>query len=345
MEIFSIIATALAGGITSFFMAAVAFLNTDEIKSTIEKNSGKARRLYELKLHFEDNLNSFQIIEIGFYLISASIGGGYIIEKFGGWMYLLYSLPVYFLLLIVIKYLFYSLGIKFANTVSVSFTGIISFISYVLSPLVNVLAFMIRRISGHSIDDVSREEINAMFESAREDGSLDADEYRILKNIMHFSEVYVSDVMTPRTVLFSCQADKTVGEVANLPELQMYSRFPIWEGESLDNKIVGYVMSKDVLFAALQGNNSKKIKDFARHVYFIPENAELDIALDKFLNRRQHLFVVVDEYGGVEGLLTMEDVLETMLGAEIVDEADKVVDLRLLAKQRRDKRISLLTNK
>jgi CBS domain containing-hemolysin-like protein len=94
------------------------------------------------------------------------------------------------------------------------------------------------------------------------------------------------------------------------------------------------------LYAALKGNSSKKLRDFSREVYIIPENAELDKALDQFLQRKQHIAIVVDEYGGVEGLLTMEDVMETILGVEIVDEADKVVDLRLVAKERRDKRIA-----
>ena len=108
----------------------------------------------------------------------------------------------------------------------------------------------------------------------------------------------------------------------------------------MDTGVIGYVMSRDILHSALSGKTDKSLRDFSREVYFIPENAPLDNALDRFLKRRQHLFVVVDEYGGVEGLLTMEDVLETMLGVEIVDEADRFVDMRLLAKQRRDRRIS-----
>lgn len=160
---------------------------------------------------------------------------------------------------------------------------------------------------------------------------------------MNFSEVLVSDVMTPRTVIFSCEADKIIDDVIKMPELQMYSRFPIWEGESVDDGVIGYVMSKDILLAALNGKNNLSLRDFCREVYFIPENARLDIALERFLNRRQHLFIVVDEYGGVEGLITMEDVLETILGTEILDEVDKVADLRQLAKQRRDSRIASIT--
>ncbi|MGA2296429.1 MAG: CBS domain-containing protein, partial [FCB group bacterium] len=125
----------------------------------------------------------------------------------------------------------------------------------------------------------------------------------------------------------------------------MYSRFPVWEGESLDKGVIGYTMSREVYHAALTGKSGQKLRELARDIYFIPENAELDIALDRFIKRRQHLFIVVDEYGGVEGLLTMEDVLETILGVEIVDEADKVVDLREVAKHLRDKRIATMSSK
>jgi len=107
----------------------------------------------------------------------------------------------------------------------------------------------------------------------------------------------------------------------------------------MDN-IIGYVLSRDVLVAALRGDGNHPVRSLLRPVVFIPENVGLDRALEEFLQRRQHLFIVVDEYGGVEGLLTLEDVLETILGAEIVDEADRVVDLRQLAQQRRDRRIA-----
>ena len=99
-------------------------------------------------------------------------------------------------------------------------------------------------------------------------------------------------------------------------------------------------MAKDILRAALAGRHTVPISKLRREVGFIPENVTLERALEQFLQKRQHLFMVVDEYGGVEGLLTMEDVLETMLGAEIIDEADHVVDLRALAKHRRDVRIA-----
>ena len=121
----------------------------------------------------------------------------------------------------------------------------------------------------------------------------------------------------------------------------MYSRFPVYEGNDLDS-VCGYVITKDVLRAALAGRNGVELVKLKRDVKFIPENVTLERALEQFLGERYHMFMVVDEHGGVEGLLTMEDVLETMLGVEIVDEADHVVDLRQLAKQQRDARIARL---
>jgi CBS domain containing-hemolysin-like protein len=89
----------------------------------------------------------------------------------------------------------------------------------------------------------------------------------------------------------------------------------------------------------LNGLNNKSLSDLARPINFIPENAELGVALEELLRNKQHLYLVVDEYGGIEGLITLEDVIETILGVEIIDEADKVADLRQLAKQKREARV------
>ncbi len=199
---------------------------------------------------------------------------------------------------------------------------------------------ILMQLTQHQTDEEeAREELEAFVESAREEGALDPGEYRIMTNIMRLSSIGVADVMTPRTVVFGLPAATTVEEALRKPELQMYSRVPVFEGNDPDS-VVGYVVAKDVLRAALAGRNAVEVGKLKRPVHFIPENITLERALEQFLQKRQHMFMVVDEHGGVEGLITMEDVMETMLGAEIVDEADHVVDLRQLAKQRRDARIA-----
>lgn len=191
-------------------------------------------------------------------------------------------------------------------------------------------------------EEEAREELEALVETAREEGALDPGEYRIMTNIMQLSSIEVGDVMTPRMVVSSMSSELTVAEAVKQPELQMFSRLPIYDGSDLDS-VTGYVMTKDILRAALAGRHTVELSRLKRDISYIPENITLDHALEQFLQQRQHVFMVVDEHGGVEGIITMEDVLETMLGAEIVDEADHVVDLRALAKQRRDARVARIT--
>lgn len=205
----------------------------------------------------------------------------------------------------------------------------------------NFLQLLAEKIGGRKVDEDTREELDAMVETAHDEGSIETSEYRILKNIIKFKEVFVSDIMTPRTVVISLNADKTIEEVINNNGLKMYSRIPIWEGESLDKGLLGYILSKDILQAALSGKTNLTLREFIRTINYIPENVELDVALDHFLNNKQHLMAVIDEYGGFDGLITMEDVLETILGVEIMDEADRIEDLRSLAIKKRDKRISI----
>lgn len=329
----------------SFLSGVMHSLSQDSIQEISEKKpdfSGRIQYVWDCFDRIYDSIKVFKLVLLlSAFSVLAIIS---LNNELQVWQKIANIIvPVY--LLIIFDTLIYTFGKKIGNNTLTTHIPLILFFTYLASPFYETKQFVSRWIKPNiSTEDESWNEIAEAVESAREEGSLDDDEYRIMKNIMRFSEVLVSDVMTPRTVIFSCNADSTVEETVVLPEMRMYSRFPIWEGESLDDGIMGYVMSKDILHSALQGSKELSLRSFRRDVYYIPENARLDTALDMFLNRRQHLFVVVDEYGGVEGLLTMEDVLETMLGVEIVDEADRFVDMRLLAKQRRDRRISTVSS-
>lgn len=341
MDIILIVFFLTFGLYSSFLMGVLNSLSQDFINELCEKNELIKPKTEKVWDNFDKVFESLHLGEYLSFVVSFFVFG-FIVSKYPipFWQtFLLFFIPL--IITIIARFVVLSLGRRNGESVFASQINPLLFYKWLLSPLYLISSAITSLVMGKAeLEDDSREEIEAAVETAREEGSLDDDEYRILKNIMKFSEVLVSDVMTPRTVIFSCNADKKVDEVVNIQELRMYSRFPIWEGDSLDDGVMGYVMSKDILQAALQGKRETPLRDFCRDVYYIPENAQLDNALDMFLNRRQHLFVVVDEYGGVEGLLTMEDVLETMLGVEIVDEADHFVDMRILAKQRRDRRIS-----
>lgn len=262
-----------------------------------------------------------------------------------GWVDDLLAELIFFAAVFGLKSISKALGDRFSHKILPFAEQLLRVLLIVFRPLTLAVEFITRRISTvQQTEEESREEFDSLVNSARQEGTLDDSEYRILKNIMRFNEVEINDVMTPRTVVFSCSAAITVGDAVMMPETQMYSRFPVWEGDSLDG-VVGYVLTRDILRAALLGKRKQPIRTLMRDVYFIPENAVLEHALEQFLRRRQHLFMVVDEYGGIEGLVTMEDVVEMLLGVEIVDEADRVEDMRELAKQRRDRRVNEMLSK
>lgn len=248
--------------------------------------------------------------------------------------------------IVIGKALFHALGNVVADAAILVVARWLDILLRIAHPLVAVIATVMEKLHARRQREDAREqvaeELSAIMEEAVEEGTLEAEEVRILQNIMRVRDVHVEDVMTPRNVVAGLPADISISQAAEMPELQTYSRLPVWEGANMDN-IIGYVLSRDVLVAALRGNGTQPIRTLLRQAVFIPENVSLDRALEEFLKRRQHMFIVVDEYGGVEGLLTLEDVLETILGAEIVDEADSVVDMRQLAQQRRDRRIAQQT--
>lgn len=323
----------------SFMSNMISALCQDDIDELIENETPNARKLQKVWLKFDDTFNPFMVMETALFTVAIFSFGLIFDFDTSSLLTIIGSFILLIAIILALKFIAYFIGIKLSKTASTKFLPFYELFYSVLSPLELLNEKMSQKVSGKNAEEFSREEITALFESAKEEGSLDDDEYRILKNIMNFSEVLVTDVMTPRTVMITLRASQTIGEVQDIAELSQYSRIPVWSDDHQEEEIIGYVLSKDVFLTALKGHKDNMVSSITREINLISENTRLDKALEEFLRRKKHMFVVVDEYGGIEGLITMEDVLETILGVEIVDEGDKIADLRVLAKQQRDKRI------
>lgn len=202
----------------------------------------------------------------------------------------------------------------------------------VLYPLV-VLSKGITRLlqRGEKQASVSREEITALTELGRQEGVFEKEESRILKNLFRFSSLRVRGIMTPRTVLFALPETRTVGEVLGEHEHIRFSRIPLY-GQNRDD-ITGYVLKDDLLLKGAQGEQALPLRDFKREMLVVPDTLALPEFFERLLDKSEHIALVVDEYGGVAGVASMEDVVETLLGLEIVDEADSAEDMQELARQ------------
>jgi len=182
----------------------------------------------------------------------------------------------------------------------------------------------------------SREEFTAMAELGEEEGVFEEKESRILRNLFRFNSLRVKDVMTPRTVVFDLNETKTIEEVVEEHDEFRFSRIPVYDDNPDD--ITGYVLKDEMLLRAAQEEHDVALETIAREILVVRETLPLPDLLERLLDRLEHIALVVDEYGGVAGVVTMEDVVETLLGLEIVDEADSVEDMQALARQQWFKR-------
>ncbi len=187
---------------------------------------------------------------------------------------------------------------------------------------------------GHS--EVSREEITALTTAGQRLGVIEEDETRVVANLFELPNILVSDVMTPRTVIEHVSQDATLGSVVEGRDIFTFSRL-IVTGENVDD-VTGFVLVRELLVAALRDEKDRTISEFTRELPRVSEKIDLDTLFDFLLDRDAHIAVVEDAYGGTAGLVTMEDVLETLLGSEIVDEHDKDADLRKVAVRRARKK-------
>jgi CBS domain containing-hemolysin-like protein len=211
---------------------------------------------------------------------------------------------------------------------------------WILYPLVWLSELVTKLISGGKTEIITREEVAAMAVLSGQHGELENSESLILANLFRLPSLKVQDIMTPRTVVIAFPEDLTVAEAyAERPELPV-SRVPVYD-QSIDH-VTGFVLRNDILLAHAQGETNKKLSEMRREMKGVPANASLSHLFDLLLHQREHIALVVDEYGGTDGLVTMEDLLETLLGMEIVDEADTAADMQRIARRRWKKRARTL---
>lgn len=217
----------------------------------------------------------------------------------------------------------------------------VQFLTLSLFPLIWVSELLTKMLTaGRSLHTFSREEFTALAEIGAQGGHIDDKESRILRNLFRFSELQVKDIMTPRTVMYSLQQDQSVHDLMEGDPNLTFSRIPIYN-ENRDD-ITGFVLKGDILLTEASHNKTALLKNLKLDIRTVLDSTPLDQALDILLENRAHILLAVDEYGGTQGLVTLEDVVETLIGFEIVDEADKDVDMRHAARKKWQQRMKRL---
>ncbi|MEM7541094.1 MAG: CNNM domain-containing protein [Pseudomonadota bacterium] len=201
-----------------------------------------------------------------------------------------------------------------------------------LLPLVaacQVITSYLKRDKSKSI--FSRADFVAMAEIGAQKGVFDEDESQLIVNLLRFNGVTAENIMTPRTVVTAAAQDLTAGQFHDM-DARRFSRIPLYEGDEKDS-VTGYVLKDEVLEALASEQAELPLTHFRREIMIIDQTFPIPDLFDRFLDKREHIALVVDEFGGMAGIVTMEDVIETMLGTEIVDERDANEDMQALARR------------
>ncbi len=216
------------------------------------------------------------------------------------------------------------LAMKYYEKIAYATIGVIKTISIFTLPFVKLLTIstnMISKIFGVSEAEeeiVTEEEIKMMIDEGEEKGTIEQEEKELLNNVFAFNDIIVSEVMTPRTDIFAIEIDEDINELLDRIDEYKYSRIPVYE-DNIDN-IEGILFIKDILKVIKDGRYIN-IREIMREPYFIPESKEIDELFRELQKSKQQMAIVIDEYGGTAGLITMEDIIEELMG-NILDEYD-----------------------
>ncbi len=227
-----------------------------------------------------------------------------------------------------------TIGATYWKQLAPTFGRLIDGLTLMLLPFVWLSALLTRMLApaGVSGFTFSREEMEAMAEIGATEGVLEDKELKIVKNLMALQQLSVRDIMTPRSVVFSVPADMQVQDFFIQYEKNPFSRIPLY-GDGIDD-VGHYVLKADLLVAQAKDEFARPLSDFKREFMMLPDILSASSCFDKLTQERAHIALVIDEYGSMAGLVTLEDVLETLIGLQITDELDTVEDMQVLAHKR-----------
>lgn len=301
--------------------------------AALKKDSPKLfARLRKLKDNIDDPLSAILTLNTIAHTVGAIGVGAQVAVVFGetwvGAASAVMTLAILFLSEIIPK----TIGAKYWRGLAPHLPGVLGFMMKSLLPFIWLSKQVTRRIGSKEPDVDIRAEISALAEIGRDQQALDNDERRMIQNVLRFHEIKVSAVMTPRTVCRTIAPDITVEAFRKKVKTGPFSRYPMIDE---DGEALGYIHRSDLIGMSDEEN----LREMLRKVKRVKGNTNIEFLFADMLRERQHLAVVYDELGTWLGIVTLEDILETLLGTEIMDETDNVSNLRRYARQRWSRRL------
>jgi len=300
-----------------------------------EQGRKGAARLKKLKQNSDRPISAILCINTIANTVGASVVGSLVYEVYGDALVGIFSTVFTFAILIFSEIIPKTIGTSYWRSLAIPAAGIINFLIIISFPLVWLLEHMQRVISSRSDQvSVSREDISAMVSVATEEEVIEKEEKKMIQNLLKLDEVTAHEIMTPSVVVEMAPGSMTIKEFYDSDNT--HSRILVYDEEN-DEYILGYVLRQEVLEKMAEDKFSATLNDILRPILHFKEEDSVSDIWEVLLEKKEHISVILDEYGSLRGIVTMEDVIETMLGHEIVDEKDEVVDMQEYAKEQWEK--------
>jgi CBS domain containing-hemolysin-like protein len=335
------VALALGASFLCSLLEAVLLSSREaDLAPRAERGDKGAELLLTLKRdRVDDAISAILTLNTIAHTVGAAMAGAQAAIAFGDVWVGVFSGVLTLLILVVSEIVPKTLGTVHAARLA-GFTGRTTWaLMRLLAPILLLTRFITRLlVRGRREPSVSGRELAALVAIAARQGTLRPDVSRAVSNLLRFDEVRVQDVMTPRTVAWMLPVDATAADLLADPLHRVFSRVPLYRGSP--DHVEGYVIVREVLSEAAQARDpSAPLASHKRRARIVPENITVGELLRRLIEWREQLAIAVDEFGGLSGIVTMEDAVETLLGQEILDEADTVADLRAMAVEVRDRRM------
>ena len=301
--------------------------------TTLETQGAKgASRLKNLKVNIDRPISAILVVNTIANTVGASLVGSQAAKVFDSTGVGVLSAVFTLLILLFSEIIPKTIGSCYWRKLAIPASALIKFLIFITFPLVYIIERLTHLISsGANQVSVSREEVSAMVTVGAEEGVLQKKENKMIQNLLKLDTITAHEIMTPSVVVEMADSSMTLKEFYKTEEFNNYSRIPIYDDDNSDY-VTGYVLRQTILERLAEDKFSIRLKDMSRPILSFPEYEPVANIWEKLLEKKEHISIIIDEYGGFRGIVTMEDVIETMLGFEIVDEKDSVVDMQELAR-------------
>lgn len=302
-----------------------------------ENGNAWAKNFIDLKTNIDKPLSAILSLNTVAHTVGAAGVGAQAIKVFGEASFGIVSAILTLLILVITEIIPKTIGARYWRNLAKISSAIIKVMIIITYPLVIMSAGVTKLISKNSREQTtSREEIAALANIGADEGVFSKKEHKIIQNLLRLKNVKVTEIMTPRVVVAMANEKQFLKDFFKNKDYLKFSRIPIY-AENEEN-ITGYVFRQEVFEKLADAQHKLKLKDVKREIVVVPNSIVLFTLWEKLLEKKEHIAMIVDEYGGLDGIVTMEDIIETLLGLEIIDETDTIIDMQKYARDRWEER-------